>query len=74
VLKHNPFESASGNEGPRSGSSRFVEDYVVTLEPGRVYNFVVSGKVSAKTGKEGNADLRIEVKNLQLTIRKITAE
>ena len=74
VLKHNPFEAASGDEGPRSGSTRFVEEYVVTLEPGRVYNFVVAGKVAAKTGLGGKADLKIEVKTLQLTIRKTAAE
>ncbi|UCG33841.1 MAG: hypothetical protein JSU68_04230 [Phycisphaerales bacterium] len=74
VLKHNPFEAASGDEGPRSGSTRFVEEYLVTLEPGRVYNFVVAGKVAAKTGAGGQADLGIKLKTLQLTIRKTAAE
>jgi hypothetical protein len=74
VLKHSPLEAASGDEGPRSGSTRFVDEFLVTLEPDRVYNFVLAGRVSAETGSTGKADLQIEVKSLQLTIRKKRAE
>jgi hypothetical protein len=40
----------------------------VRLEPGRVYNFVLAGHVEAKSQPETQADLRLSVKRLELTL------
>ena len=70
LLKQVPIETSSGDGGPTSGTGRLVKEFRVRLEPKRVYNFVLAGKVEAKTGPAGLADLEIEVKGLQLTVRR----
>ena len=73
LLKQVPVETSSADGGPTSGTGRLLKEFRVRLEPKRVYNFVLTGKVDAKTGERGLAHLGIDVKSLQLTVRRAPA-
>jgi hypothetical protein len=69
TLKQIQVENSADMEGGISSASKSSEEFGVRLEPHRVYNFVLAGHVEAKSRPETQADVRLAIKRLELTLR-----
>jgi hypothetical protein len=69
TLKQIQVENSADMEGSISLSSKSSEEFRVRLEPQRVYNFVLAGHVEAESQPETQADVRLAIKRLELTLR-----
>lgn len=69
VLRRVPIENSVEDAEPAGGSGRIVKEFQVRLEPDTSYNFVLAGRVTARTDQAGSAKLEVEVKRLELTVR-----
>ncbi len=68
TLKRVQIENSAEMEGGLSASSKSTKRFSVQLEPGRVYNFYLAGRVEA-TSKPGTlGELRIEIRQVNLTL------
>lgn len=68
IVKRLPMESSAGGDVPASGSGRLIKELGLRLEPRKVYNVVLAGRVNAVTGEGGSAGLKIDVKRFELSI------
>ncbi len=73
IVKRLPMESSAGGDVPDSGSGRLVKEFSLHLEPRKVYNIVLAGRVNAVTGQGGSAGVKIDVKRFELSIHTESA-
>lgn len=68
IVKRLPMESSAEADVPSAGSGRLVKELDLRLEPRKVYNIVLAGRVNAVTGEGGSAELNIDVKRFEISI------